>query len=111
MSCNYSTVIGVSPTSATVNQAAAPPGNQVQFIAFAHETASGPGCAIPQSEVLVYGTWSNPDPQDIQISSANDSTNGTAVCKAPTTGAVTLTVTFTQFTMTPATKSVQLTCK
>ncbi len=69
-----------------------------------------PGCAVPTWIAIVYGTWSNPDPTDIQISSAIDNTNGTAVCKAATNGAVTLTGTFNQLVPAPVTKTVQLTC-
>ncbi len=59
----------------------------------------------------VYGSWSNPDSTAIQISSASDSTNGTAVCKLPTHGPVTLTGTFSQQAASnPATETVQLTC-
>jgi hypothetical protein len=108
--CSLTTVITVSPLSATVNHAAAPPANQVQFIGTAAPTAP-PGCPVPQWIALDFATWTNPDPTDIQISSANDSTNGTAVCKAPTSGAVTLTGTFTQLVSSPVTKSVQLTCQ
>ncbi|MGA9063208.1 MAG: hypothetical protein WB341_16295 [Terracidiphilus sp.] len=107
--CNLSTEITVAPTSATVNHAAAPPANQVQFVGSAAPTAP-PGCPIPAWVAIVYGTWSNPDPDDIQISSVDNSTNGTAVCLAPTNGAVTLTGSFTQIVSSPVTKSVQLTC-
>ncbi len=107
--CEISVVIAVSPTSAVANHAASPPGNQVQFIATASPTAP-PGCAVPTWIAKAYGTWANPDPIAIQISSANDATNGTAVCKAATNGAVTLTGTFTQLVPAPVTKTVQLTC-
>jgi hypothetical protein len=110
--CSNSVEVIVSPTSATANHTAAPPANQAQFIGVAHPTASPPGCPVPEWVALSYGTWSNPDPSAIQISSANNSTNGTAVCLAPTSGAVTLTGTFTQSPLTtPATVSVQLTCE
>jgi hypothetical protein len=110
--CNASLVVGVNPSSATVNHAAAPPANQVQFIANeAYSAPAGEHCAVPAIAWIVAGTWSNPDPQDIEISSANNSTNGTAVCLAPTNGAVTLTGTFPTTVMAPATKSVQLTCE
>jgi hypothetical protein len=108
--CTDSIVVTVAPSSATVNHAAAPPGNQVQFVGYAAPTAP-PGCPVPEWIAIDYATWSNPDPAAIQISSANDSTNGTAVCEAPTNGAVTLTGTFTQLVLTPVTKSVQLTCE
>ncbi len=110
ISCVGSVEIAVSPTSATVNHAAAPPANQIQFIGIGQPTAP-PGCPVPEWVAIVYGTWSNPDPTDITISSANDSTNGTAVCNAPTNGAVTLTGTFSQLVPAPVTKSVQLTCE
>ncbi len=111
-SCQNSVVITVNPTSATVNHAAAPPGNQVQFIAVGRYAAA-PGCAAPQLAWIAYGNWSNPDPIDITISSANDSTNGTAVCKAPTNGSVTLTGAFTESVTPPQSvnQSVQLACE
>ncbi len=113
--CNLTTNITVSPTSATVSHAAAPPGNQVQFIGAGSYAASGPHCAVPELSWIAYGTWSNPDPADIQISSAENSTNGTAVCLAPTNGLVTLTGAFTRginpILTQSATQSVQLTCE
>jgi hypothetical protein len=110
--CSLDTVITVSPPSATVNHAAAPPGNQVQFVAVGRYAAPpGSDCAVPALAWLAYGTWSNPDPTAIQISSANDSTNGTAVCLAPTNGPVTLTGSFPIGANPPAAvQSVQLTC-
>jgi hypothetical protein len=112
ISCDDPVVITVSPTSATVSHAAAPPANQVQFIAIGRYGAQ-PGCGAPALAWIAYGAWSNPDPTDITISSANDSTNGTAECLAPTTGAVTLTGSFTTGVNPPqsVTQSVQLTCQ
>ncbi len=108
--CDETVVITVNPTSATVSHSAAPPANQVQFIGEGSYAASGEHCAVPALAWIAYGTWSNPDPTDITISSANDNTNGTAVCKAATNGAVPLTGTFTQLISSPVTKTVQLTC-
>ena len=110
--CTLTTVISVNPTSATVDHAATPPANHVQFIAaggYAAPTGSE-HCAVPALAWIEYGTWTNPDPADIQISSATDSTNGTAVCKSPTNGPVTLTGTFTELVPSPVIKTVQLTC-
>ncbi|MGA2571617.1 MAG: hypothetical protein ABSF23_13955 [Terracidiphilus sp.] len=101
--------VRVTPTSATIDHAAAPPGNQIQFVGVAQPTAPI-GCPLPTWVAISHATWSNPDPVDIQISSANDATNGTAICKSPTNGAVTLTGTFTQVVTTPVAKTVQLTC-
>ncbi len=109
MTCNLTWELQMSPTSATVNHSAPPPGNQTQFVAIAAPTAHA-GCGVPQVVAREYATWSNPDPAAIQISSADDLTNGTAVCKAPTDGPVTLTGTFSQMVSGPATKTVQLTC-
>ncbi|MFZ0394162.1 MAG: hypothetical protein WCF17_02600 [Terracidiphilus sp.] len=111
--CNSAWELQVSPASATVNHSAAPPKNQTQFVAVAAPVAQA-GCAIPQIVAREYATWSNPDPSAIQISSASDLTNGTAVCKAPTNGPVTLKGTFAQLVPPmvsgPAAKTVQLTC-
>jgi hypothetical protein len=111
--CSSGAEVIVSPTSAAANHSAAPPANQVQFVGVAHPTATPPGCPLPQWVALSYGTWSNPDPNAIQISSASDATNGTAICTAPTNGAVTLTGTFNSPALgtSPVTKSVQLTCE
>ena len=107
--CTLSVVISVSPTSAVANHTAAPPGNQVQFVAMAAPTAPA-GCAVPLWIARVYGTWSNPDPAAITISSASDATNGIAICKAATNGAVPLTGTFTQLAPAPVTEVAQFTC-
>ena len=106
---NVSYGIQVMPASATINHAAASPGNQTQFLSEVSITAP-PGCPISEMAARAFGTWSNPDPAAIQISSAADNTNGIAVCKAATKGAVTLTGTFTQLASGTVTKTVQLTC-
>ncbi len=115
LNCTIGTEITVSPASATINHAATPPANQVQFIGVGTYFVTEPGehCAVPALAWIAYGTWSNPDPTDITISSAQNSTNGTAVCMAPTNGAVTLTGTFPAAENPPqsVTKSVQLTCE
>ena len=110
--CSLTTVITVNPTVATVSHAATPPANQVQFIgAGGYAAPSGSvNCAVPAVAWIEYGTWTNPDPDDIQISSASDNTNGTAVCEKATSGPVTLTGTFTDRLPAPVTKTVQLTC-
>ncbi len=110
--CTLYTVITVNPTSATANHAAAPPANQVQFIGTGGYAGTGSHCAIPALSWIAYATWTNPDPADIQISSAQNSTNGTAVCLAPTNDAVTLTGTFPAIEPSQSvTQSVQLTCE
>jgi hypothetical protein len=111
---SYGWVVNVAPLSATVNHSAAPPANQVQFIGAATPAPAGPGCAVPALSVRLYAAWTNPDPADITISSANDSTNGTALCKEPTNGAVTLTGAFSSAPgsgNSAVTKTVQLICE
>jgi hypothetical protein len=109
--CNGDTmVVTVAPASATANHAAASPANQVQFVGSA-SFAAGPGCAAPALSARVYAQWTNPEPEEIQISSANDSTNGTAVCLESTDGPVTLTGSFGAANPQPVTKTVQLTCQ
>ena len=113
--CTNSYRLMVSPTSATADHNAAAPGNQVQFSG-ASAIIAPAGCAAPAVMVPEYATWDNPDPINIQISSARDATNGIAVCKGVTSGAVTLTGHFsaasTSLGNPPAeTATVQLTCK
>ena len=116
--CTGGFAVSVSPASATATAGAMPPGNQVQFVGTARATAP-PGCPVPALVQLEYAAWTNPDPKDIQISSANDNSNGVAVCTGPTAGPVTLTGVFAPITLTgPAgggadglTSSVQLTCQ
>ncbi len=90
-SCGVVYPLGVRPTSATADHNASPPGNQVQFVGSAAATPTSPGCPVPALAQLEWAAWGNPDPKDISISSAADATNGTAVCKGATDGAVTLT--------------------
>ena len=107
--CVYTPVLSLGPVQATVSSAAKAPANQQVFTAGLGETATGTGCAIPAVIALVHPSWANPDPIHISISSADDATNGTAVCEGPTAGAVTLTA-LILFGATTVTSSVQLTC-
>lgn len=117
-SCAVTYPLRVTPRTATVDSSTKPPANQVQFTGIAVATAP-PGCPVPQLARAEYAAWTNPDPAAIQISSAGDSTNGTAVCLGPTHGAVTLTGLFTPASpgVPPGTgpdaqsATVQLTCQ
>jgi len=115
--CTETYVLTVSPNVATTSHSAPFPTNQVQFTGLVRPTAPQ-GCPVPTYVLQDYASWSNPDPIDIQISSANDATNGTAVCKGPTNGAVTLTGTFAAVLggtsgngIPQTTETVQLTCQ
>lgn len=110
--CTDFQVLTVGPPTAVVSSAATPPGNQVRFNAAMTLVPSGPGCAVSAIAMIAYPAWTNPDPIHITISSAADSTNGTAFCKGPTAGPVTLTASAPSST-TPSktlTGTVQLTC-
>lgn len=120
--CTPKPYLTVSPIDATVDHTAAPPQNQVQFITTESEnfyTSSGQFCAVPAVVSIAHPVWTNPQPQAISISSANDQTNGLAVCTAATSGPVTLTGTVNgalgqgaggDIPVTPLTITVQLVC-
>jgi hypothetical protein len=90
----YSYNVEVSPLNGSAEHTAPAPGNQVHFQGIGRATASPSSCPVPALAVLEYAAWSNPDPADIQISSANNATNGLATCLNATNGAVLLTGTF-----------------
>ncbi len=114
--CGYYFQVTVTPQTATLDHMAASPANQIQFVGVGRATAPT-GCPTPTDlERLEYATWSNPDPDDIQISSARDETNGTAVCLGQTKGPVTLAGTFTPITEAgtstdTSVNTVTLTCR
>lgn len=107
--CALTETLRVSPSTATVNHAAAAPGNQQKFTALLYPTGP-PGCPIPAYVEVATPTWTNPDPLDVQISSAADATNGLAICKGKTTGPVALTATST-VAKARQSVTVQLTCQ
>ena len=110
--CELTTVLNVEPTSATADHAAVPPGNQVQFKGGGYFTAPS-GCGAPALAFAADAVWTNPDPNDITISSAADATNGTAVCENATGGPVALSGTYTSVPGLTGTvvRIVQLTCR
>ena len=110
--CATVSVLTVGPGAATVSSAAAAPENQVHFqvSSSARLVDAKAACAVPANSALVHATWTNPDTVHIAISSADDATNGLAVCKGPTAGAVTLTASFGTGTAAQA-ATAQLTCQ
>jgi hypothetical protein len=99
--------INVSPATATVNHAAAPPGNTQHFDAFIASEPSG--CAFILSN-LPNATWSVSDPVNVSIANPPDPAFGTATCKAATAGAVTVTATVPAGDGTNVTNNASLTC-
>jgi hypothetical protein len=82
------TGIKVNPSAATADHGANPPANTAQF--FADYTAVS-ACQFPP----LRPAWTASDPVNVNISSATDSTNGTATCLNPTADPVTVTATAT----------------
>ena len=99
--------INVSPATATVDHAAAPPANTQHFDAFIAKAP--PGCAFFTGNVF-DAVWSVSDPVNVSISNAQDATRGTATCKAATAGAVTVTATKSQSGGPTVTNTASLTC-
>jgi hypothetical protein len=108
--CISSFALDVSPAVATADHSAAAPANQVQFKADVGAQSTNTTCATANVVALVFPTWTNPDPLDISISSAPDSTNGVATCSSSTSGPVTLTATYGSGA-TALSKTVSLTCQ
>ncbi len=115
--CIGKSYLNISPSLGTADSSAKAPGNQQQFTAAVGETFSSPysTCAVPANEQLVHPVWTNPDPLHISISSADDSTNGLATCKGPTSSPITLTATLTATsgsgTAAALTATASLTCQ
>lgn len=86
--------MSISPTSATVNHAATPPGDQQQFRA-GESAIAQPGCPVSALVAPVLPVWTSSDPLNVKITNSQDySTNGIATCSAATSAPVTLTATY-----------------
>ena len=87
--CYYAS-LAVSPSAATADHAASPPGNSQRFLAWGHGTKEG--CFTLQSN-LSNVTWSVSDTLAVTISNAQDPTYGLATCVNSTLSPVTVTAT------------------
>jgi hypothetical protein len=99
--------IDVSPSSATVDHAAPPPGNTQHFDAFIGKVP--PGCSFITGNIF-DATWTVSDSTNVSISNAQDSTRGNATCKGATAGAVTVTATKTESDGSKVSNTALLTC-
>ena len=83
-SCSIST--SISPTTATADHAAAPPGNQAHFIL--SDSISG-NCPLTPDSI---GTWSTSDPTDTTLKTvtAQPEVNVTATCVNAASAPVTI---------------------
>lgn len=102
------TAITVSPPAATADHAAAAPGNQQQFAAFA--AAGTPGCAVALSN-LTTATWSVSDPVAVSIGNVQGPNYGNATCLAATVSPVTVTATVPAGDGTNVSATASLSCK
>jgi len=100
--------IRVSPGSATVDHTAAPPGNTVQFAAFADSVPQG--CAIALSN-LGNVIWSVSDPVNASIGSTPGPGFGVATCKAAAPGTVNVKAVLNQIDFAPIEATASLTCQ
>jgi len=102
------TALNVSPATATVSHAAAPPANAQHFDAF--QTAAAAGCAFALSN-LTTATWTVSDPVNVNIGATfSDPAFGTATCKNAMADAVTVTATVPAGDGTNASNTASLTC-
>lgn len=85
------TGIAIQPPNATADHNAASPGNTTHFVA----AAVIPG-ACPITAVMLQPDWTSSDTTNVTISSAKDSTNGTATCLNATATPATVTATLSK---------------
>lgn len=102
------TAINVFPQNATADHAAAAPGNQQQFAAFAASGTSG--CAVALSN-LTNATWSVSDPVAASIGNVQGPNYGNATCLAATASPVTVTATVPAGDGTTVSNTASLSCK
>jgi hypothetical protein len=100
----------VEPPTGSADHRAAAPGNQVKYAAWYGPT-QGSSCLIPELDVT-NATWTSSDPLDVQVSSAPGDTNGLATCTGATSGAATLTASYTPAAgSAPVSGTATLTCQ
>ena len=99
----------VSPETASADHQATPPGNQVKYQAAYGPTAES-SCKFP-TVMVKNATWTSSDPTDVQVSSAPGDTNGLATCTGATSGAATLTASYTPTGAAAVAGTATITCK
>jgi len=82
--------INVSPQTATVNHAAAAPGNTEHFDAF--QSSAPPGCAFTAAS-LQNAVWTVSDPVNASIGNQANVNYGTATCLNAAASPITVTAT------------------
>ena len=86
----FITGINVSPQTATVNHAAAAPGNTQHFDAF--QSSAPPGCAFTAAS-LQNAVWTVSDPVNASIGNQANANYGTATCLNAAASPITVTAT------------------
>ena len=102
--------VSVSPSTATADHTAAPPGNQQQFFA-TNNFPLKQGCVAITAAILNNVTWSTSDPGDVSISNTQGSTYGVATCINAVSSPVTITATQPRQGGGTFTGTASLTCK
>jgi len=91
--CSGTNVVTITPATATADHMAPAPGDQQQFQALSQYqlTTNSPGCAVPTVIAKLTPIWTVSDTVNVKISSAQDATNGLAICIGTTKSPVTVT--------------------
>jgi hypothetical protein len=105
--CSLATALTIAPMVATGDHAAAPPGNQTQFLGFNQVV---PGCPPPPS-FRTDLKWTVSDPVNVTIGNTPGPNNGVATCVNSTTGPVTVTANGPNIQGATITGTATLTCK
>lgn len=106
--CSVAKALDVSPQTATANHAAAPPGNQVSFVASDAPPASF--CPPTPGPIRMDVKWSVSDPVNVTIGNTLNVDYGVATCKNATAGPITVTATGTNKRGATITGTAQLMC-
>ena len=101
------TGIGISPDPASADHLAAPPGNNVPFLAF---NITAGNCPLAPTQPRQDVIWSVSDPLNVSIGNTAGVDYGVATCKAAASG-VTVTATGAIDSGIIAKGSASLTCK
>lgn len=105
--CSVAVSLDVFPQAATANHLAAPPGNQVSFLAGDVFPASCPPTPGP---IGIPVQWSVSDPLNVTIGNTQGVDSGVATCKNATAGPITVTATGTNTRGATTTGTATLTC-
>ncbi|HEY6968831.1 MAG TPA: hypothetical protein VJA94_06495 [Candidatus Angelobacter sp.] len=106
--CSVAVGLKVAPQTATADHSAAPPGNQISFVALDMPPASCPPTpGAPRLDL----TWSVSDPGNVTIGNTQGVDYGVATCKNASANPATVTAAGTNKLKMPINGTASLTCK